>query len=359
MGAAFGMEGTPLNLGLLERALLEDPNSFEFFTAVRALERVRPGRTAVGGYSDPSEEVVRFTVNNALAFPASEIQSLEESQGQPATMLVNFMGLTGPVGVLPYVYTQTVHERMLSKDTSPAAFLDLFHHRMISLFFVAWEKHRFSRRYERDGSDPLTEHLLDLGGLGLQNDQRLAHVKAQSLAGYAGLLGPEPRSAVALEQLLSDYFGVSVSVEQFLGGWYAVHAQDQCALDEDAVSSELGHGSLVGDEIWDPQARVRVRIGPLRREQFDAFLPTGQAHHALCQLVRLFAHDQFEFEAQLVLRREDVPGLELGDPDDSGERLGWSTWIRTAPRPEAADQTILRLQESKFSNEGNSQRNRT
>jgi type VI secretion system protein ImpH len=343
MAAAFGMESTPLNLGLLERALLEDPNSFEFFTAVRLLERVRPGRVAVGGHGDPSEEVVHFGVNNALAFPASEIQTLTESEGQPASMKVNFMGVTGPSGVLPYVYTQIVHERALVKDTGLAAFLDLFHHRMISLFFVAWEKHRFTRRYERDGSDPLTEHLLDLGGLGLETDQRLPDIKAQSLAGYAGLLGPEPRGAVALEQLLSDYFGVNVSVEQFLGGWYSVHTQDQCALDEDTVSSQLGYGSLVGDEVWDPQARVRVRIGPLTRAQFDAFLPTGKAHKALRQLVRLFAHDQFEFEAQLVLRRDDVPGLELGDPDDSGERLGWSTWIRTAPRHQHADQTVLRL----------------
>jgi type VI secretion system protein ImpH len=345
VAAALGMESTPLNLGLLERALLEDPNSFEFFTAVRQLERIRPGRSTVGGHADPADEVVRFCVNNALAFPASEIQALTESEGQPARMLVNFMGLTGPMGVLPYVYTQITHERALAKDTALAAFLDLFHHRLISLFFVAWEKHRFNRRYERDGSDPLTEHLLDLGGLGLEHDQRLADVKAQSLAGYAGLLGPEPRGAVALEQLLSDYFGVPVSVEQFLGGWYGVHAQDQCALDEETISSQLGFGSLVGDEVWDPQARVRVRIGPLSREQLEAFLPTGHAHRDLCQLVRLFAHEQFEFEAQLVLQKDDVPGVELGDPDDSGERLGWSTWIRTAPRQQHADQTILRLQE--------------
>jgi type VI secretion system protein ImpH len=343
MGAALGMEGTPLNLSLLERALLEEPNSFEFFTAVRVLERLRPGRSTVGGYGDPSEEAVHFSVNNSLAFPASEIQSLEPADGQAARMKVNFMGLTGPQGVLPYVYTQLVTQRLQAKDTALAAFLDLFHHRIISLFFRAWEKHRFTRRFERDGSDPLTEHMLDLGGLGLENDQRLEDVPAQSLAGYAGLLGPETRSAVALEQLISDYFGVNASVEQLLGGWYPVHVQDQCALDEDTLSSELGHGSLVGDEVWDPQARVRVRIGPLTRTQFESFLPTGPAYKALRTLVRLFGHDQFEFEAQLVLETIDVPGVELGDVEETGERLGWSTWIRTQPRARAADETILRL----------------
>jgi type VI secretion system protein ImpH len=337
------MEGTPLNLGLLERALLEEPNSFEFFTAVRILERLRPGRSAVGGDGDPAQEVVHFFVNNSLAFPASEIQALEATEDQPAAMQVNFMGLTGPSGVLPYVYTQAVTQRLAAKDKALAAFLDLFHHRIISLFFRAWEKHRFTRRFERDGSDPLTEHMLDLGGLGLESDRRLEDVPAQSLAGYAGLLSPETRSAVALEQLVSDYFGVNVSVEQLLGGWYPVHVQDQCALDEETLSSQLGYGSLVGDEVWDPQARVRVRIGPLTREQFESFLPTGPAHNALRTLVRLFAHDQFEFEAQLVLETEDVPGVELGDVEEVGERLGWSTWIRTQPRGRAADETILRL----------------
>jgi type VI secretion system protein ImpH len=49
----------------------------------------------------------------------------------------------GPSGVLPYNYTELVIDRLRNKDRALAEFLDIFHHRMISLFYQAWEKYRF------------------------------------------------------------------------------------------------------------------------------------------------------------------------------------------------------------------------
>jgi type VI secretion system protein ImpH len=340
VAAAIGMEGTPLNLALLERALREEPNSFEFFAAVRHLQRLHPERRAPGGFGDPDGEVVRIGTNPGLGYPASEIQALDAEGDGPARMHVNFMGLTGPVGVLPYVYSQLVLERLASRDEALAAFLDLFHHRAISLFYAAWEKHRFSERHARDGRDPLTDHLLDLAGIGLDTERNAVGVPAESLSQYAGLLGPEQRSAVALEQMLSDFFDVPVGVEQFLGGWYPVATPDQCALDEPVNASRLGWGALVGDEIWDPQGRVRVRMGPLTRTQYDRLLPTGEDHAKVRRLVRLFGHGQFDFELQLVLVRDDVPGVVIGS-EDEGQKLGWSTWVRTVPRVADAEETVL------------------
>jgi len=343
MDPAFRMESPRLNLALVERALREDPNSFEFFTAVRLLARLQPERTHPGGDSQPADETVRFSVNPSLAFPASEIQTLAMPDDAPARMSVNFMGLTGPSGVLPYVYSHFVQERQLAKDHGFADFLDLFHHRILSLFYKGWEKHRFILRYERTRDDPVTRHLRDIEGLGLETERRIGDIGTEQMAGYAGLLGPEPRSATSLEQMLTDWFDVPVAVEQFLGGWYRVEATDQCALDEDGLSSSLGVGALVGDEVWDPQGRVRLRIGPLDRAQYEAFLPTGRWHEPLRTLVHMFGHDQFEFEVQLVLHSDDVPGLRLGRTEDTGERLGWSSWIRTKPRVEDGDETVLRL----------------
>jgi type VI secretion system protein ImpH len=334
-----------VNLTLVERALAEDPNAFEFFQAVRLLERLRPDAQPVGLFSDPEQEIARFGTHVSLAFPASEIQALDMSGSGPARMTVNFMGLTGPVGVLPYHYTQFLIERIQARDTALVAFLDLFHHRIISLFYRAWLKHRFHIAYERGGGEDesLTHHLLDLSGLGLESDQQHLPIARETAAFYTGLLAAEPRSAVALEQLLGDYFGVPVVIEQFIGGWYRIGEADQCAMDEPVASSQLGRGAVVGDEIWDMQARVRVRIGPLTRAQFDAFLPTGDAHDVLGSLVRLYAHDQFDFEVQLVLEKEAVPGLQLGEEEVVGPKLGWSTWIKTVPRKMNAEETVLAL----------------
>ena len=241
-------------------------------------------------------------VNPDTAFPAGEIQSLELRSDAPARMAVNFMGLTGPEGVLPYSYSLLISERMRARDTTLRDFLDLFHHRIISLFYRAWEKYRFGVAHERNQRDIVTQHLKDLVGLGESRLQERLAIRDDVLLFYAGLLAPQQRSAAALQQLVEDYFGVRVEVEQFVGGWYPLSPETQCAVGEDDDASEqLGWGAVAGDAVWDPQARVRLRLGPLTRRQYDDFLPNGSAFEPLQTLTRFFSGDQLDFEVQLQL----------------------------------------------------------
>lgn len=335
-------------LAAVEELLREHPARFGFFQAVRLLERLRPDARPVGEFAEPSSEVVHFGVNASLAFPPGEIHTLEDGGDGPAEMVVNFMGAVGPQGVLPHDYTRLVALRRREKDGATGDFLDLFHHRILSLFYRAWRRYRFEldwedrKRADAPPEDRFTRHLLDLVGIdpGVWNSE--AGLDGDTLAGYAGLFGQQQRSAVALEQLIADHFEVSAEVEQFLGGWYRLGVDDQCAVGEEAMSSRLGGGAVVGDEVWDQQARVRIRLGPMDRRRFDAFLPSGDAHERLRALVRLFSHDQYEVEVQLVLREEEVPGFVLGD-DDVSQPLGWCTWVRTKEFGRHADDTILQL----------------
>ncbi len=342
MAAESRRESPPLDAFELEDLLRDDPNSFGFFQAVRMLERLHPERERVGGYGDPADEVTHFHAHTAIGFPPSEIQSIELSRNSPSDITVNFMGLIGPLGLLPYYYTLLAADRVRARDGAMRDFLDIFHHRMISLFYLAWEKHQFAIAYERDQQDRLTEHLKDLLGLAQTQSHELG-VNVESLLFYAGLLAPHQRSAAALQQMMEDYFGVPVEIEQFVGGWYPIAEPTQCRLgDEESASSRLGLGAVAGDEVWDQQARVRVKLGPLTREQYDQFLPDGKAYADLRSLTRFFSDDQFDFEVQLVLTRDEVPGCVLG-ADDAPGPLGWCTWIRSAPFSRNADETILTL----------------
>ena len=340
-------EPGPTSWRAVAALLRDEPNGVHFFQAVRLLERMASDRAPVGGFGDPRSEVVRFTVPPSLAFPASEIQSLELEEAGPARMSVNFLGLTGPVGVLPHAYTQQVAERARARDTALRDFLDIFHHRLISLFYRAWEKHHFGVRHERERHDPLAEHVADLVGLGTPGLRQRLGVRDESLLFYSGLLASHRTSALALEQLLADYFGVPAVVEQFVGGWYALEEGDLCALDDDALlaspSSTLGLGAVVGDEIWDQQARVRVRLGPLTRAQYDDFLPGSAGLVRLGELVRVFARDEIDFEVQLVLAREAVPACRLGGEEGDVLPLGYTTWLATRPLAADPGDTVLQL----------------
>jgi type VI secretion system protein ImpH len=337
------MEDTPLRLRRVEEALQSDAHSFEFFQAVRLLEQLRPHLSSVGHFVDPAEEVVQFGVTSSLGFPASEIQSLDLPAERRARMRVNFMGLTGPLGVLPHTYSQLAAERERSRDGALGAFLDLFHHRIISLFYRAWRKSRFTASGGQD-ADRLREHLLDLAGIGLPSQRDGLPIADDALVSHLGLLGSQARSAASLQQMLEGYFGIPVEVEQFIGGWYPLSERDQCPVGEESgMATQLGMGAVVGDEVWDPQSRVRIRLGPLSRRDYARFLPDGSAYAALGALVRFFSHDQHEFEVQLILARDEVPGCTLGADEEDPQPLGWSTWIRSTAFTRDADETVLTL----------------
>ena len=344
MATTSRAENVDVNRAVIEKMLRENPCSFVFFQAVRLLQRLRDDRQSVGRFVNPADEAVRFRGHNVLAFPASEIQEIDWTNEDQPRMTVNFMGLAGLLGALPYAYTELMIERKVAKDESLPAFFDIFNHRLISLFYQAWEKYRFFIAYERHERDRLSRHLLSLIGLGTEGLQDRQAVLDDSLLYYSGLLSQQPRSAIGLEQLLSDYFGVPVEVEQFAGAWYRLDLDTQCQFEEgDSYSEQLGFGAVVGDEIWDQKSRVRLKIGPLSLSQYLDFLPDGTAYEPLRALTRFFSNDEFEFEAQLILRREEVPRCEVGSEGDTAPRLGWVTWMKSVPLHFDADQTTLKL----------------
>ena len=328
----------------VEKLLRSHPFSFQFFQAVRLLERIRPGQSPVGRFVHPNREVVRLHAHPAVGFPASQIQSVELVDTQTAQMTVNFMGLFGPSGTLPLVYSDLINERLRSKDRTLRDFLDIFNHRMISLFYQAWEKYRFLIAYERGERDRFSGHLMDLVGLGTEGLQNRQAVKDDSLRFYSGLLALTPRSETGLKQLLGDYFGVPVGVEQFVGSWHALDADTQCFVgSSEDYSVQLGVGAVVGDEIWDQQSGVRVVLGPLSAREYVDFLPNGTANAPLQDLIRFFTRDEFDVEVQLVLKREDAPACELGGGGEAGPQLGWMTWLKSAPLERDPGDTILRM----------------
>jgi type VI secretion system protein ImpH len=358
MASQSGSENLAVTRRGVEDRLFAEPYCFEFFQAVRLMQIFFPNRQRVGYFQSPQSETVRFGVRPSLSFPPSELYSLNEKEDwakktavpAPPMMRVNFMGLIGPSGQLPLYYTELVAERAQARDRTLRDFLDIFHHRAISLFYRAWEKYRFAVPFERGEEDKFSHYLLSIIGLGLpslhhrQVIEESEHIRDYEYLYYAGLLAQQPRSAEGLELMLQEYFGVPVKVDQFLGAWYRLDTDSQCNLDdEEKDSQQLGFGTVVGDEIWDPQSHARIVIGPLTLKQYADFLPTGTAFKPLRMMVRFYAGDELDFEVQLILRKEEAPSCLLGGEDGPAPQLGWLSWATTAPMKADPDQTVMQL----------------
>jgi type VI secretion system protein ImpH len=342
-----GTVNPDLAVSEVEEKLRREPFSFDFFQAVRLLEKVLPQRTSVGKFAHPATEVAHFAAHPSLAFPASQIQGIEWPADGPVEMTVNFMGLTGPQGVLPNPYTSLIIERLRASDNTLCDFLDIFNHRIISLFYRAWRKYRFDVACEHGERDLFSRHLLSLLGLGTDGMRDRQAVSDDALIYYAGLLSQRPRSAQALQQILSDYFEVPVAIEQFAGGWYRLDPETQCRLEANNESGELGLGAVVGDEVWNEQSKVRIVLGPLSLERYADFLPYGRSFETLRGWVRFFSNDEWDFEVKLILEREQVPACTLGAEGVSGPQLGWVSWVKSVPFNRNPDDTVLAVKTAK------------
>ncbi len=333
---------SPVDLSEIEARLRDEPYRFEFFQAIRLLERLLPDRKPLGRFTHPDEEVARLGAHPSLSFPASEIQSMDWPQDKPPSLAVNFMGTTGCQGPLPHFYTTLILGRLKAGDKTLRDFLDLFHHRMLSFFYQAWEKYRFAVSYERGERDRFSHHLLDLIGLGTPGLQDRLAVPDDAFLYFAGILGQRPHSAGALECLLNDYFEVPVEVVQLLGGWFQLDESSECCLGErETPSEQLGKGAVVGNEVWNQQARARVRLGPLTLDQYLDFLPNGSAYEPLRALLRFWTNGEIDFEVQLILKRDEVPSCELGAEGKELPQLGWVTWMKSKPLGRDPEDTIF------------------
>lgn len=326
----------------LEQSLFEEPFEFEFFQAVRLLEKLYPERLPVGSEAMPSDEVVRFRSRVGLDFPSSEIHQIErvnehDEADARLEMMVNFMGMVGVSGVMPTHYTELVLDRIRHRDTSLWAFLDIFTHRAVSLFYRAWSKYRFPVAFER-GNDNFTAYLYDIAGLGTKGLRGRMAAQDEALLSYAGLIAQLPHSASALENMVSDHFGIEARVEQYSGQWLPIEEADLTNLG--VRNSVLGQSAIVGSSVWDQQSKFRLRLGPLPFNKFRAFLPDGSAHAPLRDVVRLFAGDEFDSDVNLVLNKREVPATILTTRAVRRPALGWTTWLKTKP-VEADDRQVV------------------
>jgi type VI secretion system protein ImpH len=329
----------------VEQALFARGFEFDFFQAVRLLDRVYPRRRTPGGAAPPADEAVRFRAKLSLSFPPSAIDEIAAPADGfgPPSMTVAFFGLTGPQGVLPVHYTEWMMARADKGDRTFAAFLDLFNHRFASLLYRAWVKHRPPILYEtaavRDSRpDAFTRSLFDLIGMGTGGLQGRMSVRDEGLLRYAGLIVQRPASASAIRGILRDWFSVPVEIEQCVGAWYEIEDADRCYLAPETGRNQLGEGSFLGDEVWNQQARFRIRVGALTLERYLDFLPGGDAETELKDLTRLLVGQGMAFDLQLVLRAEEVPYCRLSEAGQDAPRLGWLGWLKTRDfQADAAD----------------------
>ena len=341
--------------------LTETPYDFSFLQAVRLLERSavhennnsnngESNKTAgslfnnkpVALFTPPNTEVIRFSTNNALNFSSSEIYKIKERKNTQEKknwdLSVNFMGLTGAQGVLPFHYTEMILKRHKMKDESLSHFLDLFNHRTISLFYQASNKYKLPIEYERKKLNPPTtkardDHsqiLLSLIGLGTKNLNNRLYVRDESLFYFSGLLSQQVKTTSGLKQILRNYFNIPVEIKEFIGQWQELIEDVRTRLPgkENPLgqNNSLGRSVMLGHKGWFAQGKINIVLGPLSKAQLHIFAPGTNALKSLNEIVQLYLGMEYSYDFIIKVNRADIPDkIQLSSKTQP--IMGWNTWL--------------------------------
>lgn len=335
-----GSARTPPDALSLFQALAERPHAFQLFAALRRIETGHADLPRLGRSVRTQDEPVRLGQKASLEFAPRDIHSLTHREAGPPRLLSYYPGLWGPHGALPLHLTEYAFERELHfHDTTLARFADLFHHRILSLFYRAWADAQPTVHFDRPETDRFTLYVGALAGIGQKALAERDTLPDRFKRFFAGRLLPAAKNAEGLRQMVQSWFGVPAKLLEFVPGWMRLPIESCTRLGESRMTGELGISAVLGSSVWGGQHRFRLRLGPLHLAQFKHLLPGRESSEQLIALVRGYVNQEFSWDAQLVLRREEVPGTRLG----FGAQLGWTTWLTPQTLQADADDLVLAL----------------
>ena len=324
----------PLDSSSLTRLfdeLAAAPYAFDFFQLMRRIDALSPSAPRLGRALRPSIEPVRLGQDPELDFAPAAISSLESSERTPPRVGVRFFGLFGPHGPLPLHLTEYARERLRNHaDPGFARFADLFHHRLLSLFYRAWAQAQPTVQHDRPADDQFAKWLGALFGLAPREFRERDAVPDDAKRFQAGLLSRGVKNAEGLVMLLHRHFDVPVHVQGFVGHWMALREADRTRLGIGHVaepSAQLGVSATIGSKVWDRQNKFRIHLGPLDLARYESFLPGSPALPVLRDWVRQYAGLARVWDVRLSLADGEVPAARLGRNGKGFTRLGWTSWL--------------------------------
>lgn len=330
---------------LIER-LGDEPQRFALLQAVRLAEYARPSATPLGQGIDPAAEALRLRGSLSRGFPASDVAAWEPGQGeggQAPALTSAFLSLGGAFGPLPPPVSELALERSRRGDDGIRDFLDVFNHRLLSLFVRAKRAHRPALQPGRPDNTQFVNLLWALLGLntpGLRQSlgrkpRARMHGHERALLECVGLLNQRPLSLHAVERLVAHAFGVPVKGVPFIGRWLRLDPEQHSVLGRLGRNVGLGQGAVLGKRVWDQSAAIRLDLGPLSLNRLLRFLPGSETHRALRALLGHALNGTTDVELKLTVPPGQVPPLRLWTANPRrAPRLGWTSWLTTRPRRE-------------------------
>ena len=326
--------------------LLARPGDFDFIQAVRLLEsyclKRKQATDLIGDAASPDKECLRFSADTSLTVRTRDIGAVSKQRASGANsrdafqLATSIMTLAGASGVLPYHLTELIISRLRLRDDALLEFLDLFNHRVISLFYKSVRKYALPLNFEayriggRRRRDPITELLLSLSGFGNQALLDLVEIEPDALASVSGILSRPIQSASALAGMLQHFLQIPVTIQQFQATRLDIPEELQMRIasgPQQAKNNQLGVNTILGGSGWSVQSKFSIELQVDDHRRLQSLRPDGAKMKSLRSLARIAGGNEYEFDIKIKTPSSDIPRLKLESRGDYRPMLGWNSML--------------------------------
>ncbi|MDR0386441.1 MAG: type VI secretion system baseplate subunit TssG [Treponema sp.] len=299
-----------------------------WFGLVRSLEKARPELPRLGTAVHPKNENVRFGQIPSLRFPPSEIADIAEgrSAGVDAAILVHFFGLLGVNGPMPLDFTHYVFRRSNNHfDHTWRRFLDIIHHRFLTLFYRAFARNEQSVSFDREDDDPIRGIFKSLAGL--PPDQVFKEPRQERvLLAYPHQFGIKIKNRVILEDILRRSFRMDITVKDLVLASYDIPLENRAVLGRRKTAT-LGVNLQIGRTYYSARGKFEIHIGPVDYQVCRRLLPGESGFVRLEEIIKLYLARPLDYDLIFTISGDSIPRPALGGP---AAYLG-GCWIGQVP----------------------------
>jgi len=307
----------------------EFAHQYNFYSALRLLENQNKDKTRLGENRSPKSDQIFFGQNVSLTFSASAIDKVRRNEKKLSEkwLDINFFGLLGPNGPLPKHLTELFISDMVgNKQPTFIDFLNLFNHRLITLFYRAWANTEPTTQNDSPENNKFKLYLGALAGYAqteLHNrDQMPDYAKFR----YPRFLGGKTRYKEGVERMITDMFGIQTRVQNFVGEWLKIPEDALCKIESGPYGKRLGIDSTQGRYSWQCQYKFRVSLGPMDLDEFNKLLPGEKLATQINDTIRNYVGMEYQWDIVLLLKQQEVPQLKL--QHGKYRQLGWTSWLK-------------------------------
>lgn len=301
-------------------ALMAQGFEFDMGQAIYLLDCLHPQSVPFGQGDDPRKESFLVSSNVSFGVPSGEISQISMAPQGHIHLKTNMLGIAGVYGPLPPPFAELAMDRGRQKDHVMVDFLDIFNHRMTSLWYRIHRRWRPIDPYHPPEKSNIGKTLLNLGG------QWSRHQRFEkALLPFAGLLWQQSRSAVGLEVMLSQYFSLPTQVNQFMGGWLRADESQQSQIGlYESQWNRLGIDALLGHKSWGQEKGIEIVMGRIPWSRFLNLLPGESGFQTLNEMSEYYAGQSYKKRFRFQIAPHEIRLMNLGH---SKLYLGYTSWL--------------------------------